>query len=390
MTIRDAPSNATWTMYFDGASNSRGRGVGIVLVSHRDEHITISIKLEFDYTNNMAEYEACIAGMEVALSLEVQDLDVYGESLLIICQTNEKCLTKEDRLIPYHTYLTGLMKSFHNISFTYISRLRNRFADALATLASMVDIPVGVKLCPLAIKRHVIPAHVHMVQIAARCPEGKPWYFDIKNLISGTGHPPKASLKEKRALEKLASRYVICRGDLYRRSFDGVQLLCVDEDRAVEILEDVHSGVCGPHMNGKMLARKILCLGYFFWGIDIIGKIFTKSSSGNKYILVAIDYFTKRIEAQSYALISSALVAKFIRANIICRYGVSHELISDNSSHFKKEVASLCEEFRIKRHKSSPYRPQTNGDVEAANKNIKTILQKMTRSYRDWSNTDAF
>ncbi|XP_077226387.1 uncharacterized protein LOC143859613 [Tasmannia lanceolata] len=87
MTIRAAPAplDTTWTMYFDGASNSRGRGIGIILVSPRNEHIPISIKLEFNCTNNMAEYKPCIAGLEAALSLVVQDLDVYGDSLLIIC-----------------------------------------------------------------------------------------------------------------------------------------------------------------------------------------------------------------------------------------------------------------------------------------------------------------
>ncbi|XP_077225209.1 uncharacterized protein LOC143858442 [Tasmannia lanceolata] len=134
MKIRDVLSLTTWTMYFDGASNLKGKGV------------------DFDCTNNVAEYEACITSLEAAQSLEIQDLDVYGDSLLIICQTNGKWLTKEDKLVPYHTYLTSLMKSFHNISFTYISRLRNRFVDALATLASMVDIPVRVKVHPLAIK----------------------------------------------------------------------------------------------------------------------------------------------------------------------------------------------------------------------------------------------
>ncbi|XP_077232421.1 uncharacterized protein LOC143869745 [Tasmannia lanceolata] len=216
----------------------------------------------------MAEYEACMGGLETALSLEVQDFNVYGDSLLIICQTNGKWLTKEDRLTPYHTYLTSLMKSFHNISFTYISKLRNKFADALATLASMIDIPVGVKVRPLAIKRNVIPAHVHTIEIAARCPDGKPWYFDINNLISGRGHPSEASSKEKRSLQKLTTRYVICRGGLYRKSFDGIQLLCVDEDRAAEILEDVHSSVCGPHMNGKMSSRKILRLGNFWTTLE--------------------------------------------------------------------------------------------------------------------------
>ncbi|XP_077222031.1 uncharacterized protein LOC143855864 [Tasmannia lanceolata] len=57
-----------------------------------------------------------------------------------------------------------------------------------------------------------------------------------------------------------------------------------------------------------------------------------------------------------------------------------------NGSHFKKEVAHLCEAFKIKHHKSSPYRPQTNGAVEAANKNVKVIITKMTETYKDWSN----
>ena len=121
------------------------------------------------------------------------------------------------------------------------------------------------------------------------------------------------------------------------------------------------------------------------WGIDIIGKISPKSSSGHEYILVAIDYFTKWVEAASYARLTAAKVAKFIRLHIICRYGVPHELISDRGVHFKGEVDTLIQEYGIQHHKLSAYRPQTNGAVEAANKNIKRILRKMVETSRDWS-----
>lgn len=120
------------------------------------------------------------------------------------------------------------------------------------------------------------------------------------------------------------------------------------------------------------------------WGIDIIGKVTPKASNGHEYILVAIDYFTKWEEAASYRTLTSAKVAKFIKENRICRYGVPHELISDLGSHFKKEVEQLCIRYQIQQHKSSPYRPQTNGAVEAAKKNIGQILRKMTDTYRDW------
>ena len=120
-------------------------------------------------------------------------------------------------------------------------------------------------------------------------------------------------------------------------------------------------------------------------GIDIIGKISPKSSSGHEYILVAIDYFTKWVEATSYAGLTAARVAKFIRSHIIYRYGVPHELISDRGAHFRGEVDTLVQEYGIQHHRSSAYKPQTNGAVEAINKNIKRILRKMVETSRDWS-----
>ena len=82
--------------------------------------------------------------------------------------------------------------------------------------------------------------------------------------------------------------------------------------------------------------------------------------------------------------VKSSHVVTFIHENIICRYGVPHELISDHGSHFKGEVLDLLQEYGIKHHKSSPYRPQTNGAVEAANNNVKNILRKMTGNCKDW------
>ncbi|RVW64689.1 Gag-Pol polyprotein [Vitis vinifera] len=101
--------------------------------------------------------------------------------------------------------------------------------------------------------------------------------------------------------------------------------------------------------------------------------------------LVAIDYFTKWVEAASYARLTSSGVASFIRSHIICRYGVPHELISDRGVHFRAEVDTLVQRYGIRHHRSSAYRPQTNGAVEAANKNIKRILRKMVETSRDWS-----
>ena len=83
------------------------------------------------------------------------------------------------------------------------------------------------------------------------------------------------------------------------------------------------------------------------WGIDIIEKISPKSYSGHEFILVSIDYFTKWVEVASYARLTSAKVASFIRSHIICRHGVPHELISDRGSHFRAEVDTLLQRYGV-------------------------------------------
>ena len=238
--------------------------------------------------------------------------------------------------------------------------------------------------------------------------------------------------KDKRALRQLATQFVICEGTLYRWSTDGIQLLCLDRASTDRVMREVHVGVCGPHIGGHMLARKIMRTEYFLltmetnccqfvqrclkcqihedlihvppselhvltspwpfsvWSIDIIGKISPKSSSGHEFILVAIDYFIKWVETASYARLTSSGVANFIKSHIICRYGVLHELISDREVHFTANVDTLLQRYGIQHHRSSTYRPQTNGAVETANKNIKRILRMMIKTSWDWSEKLSF
>ena len=215
---------------------------------------------------------------------------------------------------------------------------------------------------------------------------------------------------------------MICGETLYKRLINGMLLLCLDRASTDRVMREVHVRVCGPHMGGHMLMRKIRRLGYFWltmendccqfvqkclecqmhgdlihipssklhaltspwsfsvWGIGIIGKISPKSYNGHGFILVAIDYFTKWVAAASYAKLTSAIVANFIRSHIIYRYGVPHELISDKGAHFRVEVETLLQKYGIQHHKSSVYRLQTNETIDVANKNIERILRKMVET----------
>ncbi|PKI67203.1 hypothetical protein CRG98_012400 [Punica granatum] len=122
---------------------------------------------------------------------------------------------------------------------------------------------------------------------------------------------------------------------------------------------------------------------FSMWGMDVIGPINPKASNGHMFILVAIDYFTKWIEAVTLASVTAKAVARFLRRDVIARYGVPATIITDNAKNLNNKVIDeLCAQFKIRHRNSTPYRPQMNDAVEAANKNIKKIIEKMT-SCRD-------
>ena len=81
----ESPEKDGWKMYFDGASNALGHGVGAVLISPKRSHCPFTIKLSFDCINNVAEYEACVLGLQAAIEKKIKSLTMYGDSALVIC-----------------------------------------------------------------------------------------------------------------------------------------------------------------------------------------------------------------------------------------------------------------------------------------------------------------
>ncbi|XP_070024995.1 uncharacterized protein [Nicotiana sylvestris] len=127
------------------------------------------------------------------------------------------------------------------------------------------------------------------------------------------------------------------------------------------------------------------------WGIDVIGQIEPAASNGHMFILVAIDYFTKWVEAASYKAVTKKVVVDFIHDRIVYRFGILESIITDNSSNLNTDLMkAMCETFRIRHKNSTAYRPQMNGAIEAANKNIKKILRKMIEKHKQWHEKLSF
>ena len=121
------------------------------------------------------------------------------------------------------------------------------------------------------------------------------------------------------------------------------------------------------------------------WGIDFMGP-FPKSGTF-EYILVAVDYVSKWVEAIPTRTCDANVVIKFVQENIFSRFGFSRAIISDGGKHFcNKMFEKLMRKYGITHKVATPYHPQTSGQVETSNKKIKNILEKTVRpSRKDWA-----
>ncbi|CAM8991119.1 unnamed protein product [Rhodiola kirilowii] len=112
-----------------------------------------------------------------------------------------------------------------------------------------------------------------------------------------------------------------------------------------------------------------------------------QTSNGFVYILVAVDYVSKWVEAKATRCNDAKTIVEFLRTNIFCRYGVPKAIISDQGSHFCNRVmATTLRHYHVHHRTSTAYHPQTNGQAEISNREIKGILEKMVKPTRtDWS-----
>ncbi|XP_057758020.1 uncharacterized protein LOC130977036 [Arachis stenosperma] len=121
------------------------------------------------------------------------------------------------------------------------------------------------------------------------------------------------------------------------------------------------------------------------WGIDFMG--YFPTSYSNSYILVAVDYVSRWVEAIATATNDNKVVISFLRRNIFSRFGVSRAFISDGGSHYcNKQLEALLLRYGVKYKVATLYHPQTNGQAEISNRELKRILEKTVgSSAKDWS-----
>ncbi|GJR90170.1 reverse transcriptase domain-containing protein [Tanacetum coccineum] len=207
---------------------------------------------------------------------------------------------------------------------------------------------------------------------------------------------------------------------------DQVIRQCVFGQEAHDILMACHNGPTGRHHGANYTAKKVFDLGFYWptiyqdahdlvtrcdacqrqgkisqrdempqnaiqvceifdvWGIDFMGPF--PSSRGNKYILVAVDYLSKWVEAKALPTNDARVVCKFLKS-LFARFGTPRAIISDRGTHFcNDQFAKVMLKYGVTHRLSTAYHPQTSGQVEVSNRGLKRILERTVGENRaSWS-----
>ena len=223
--------------------------------------------------------------------------------------------------------------------------------------------------------------------------------------------------KEAAKIRVRSSRFTNHKGSLYKRGFFTPFLKCITGEDTEYVLREVHEGICGNHIRARTLAGKVLRQGYYWptilkdatdlvkrcricqehakisrlpsepltsvtspWpfqqcGLDILVPL-PIGKGQCKFIIVAVDYFTKWAEAEPLATITEQKIRNFVWRAIICRFSIPRALVSDNGKQFDNaKFRDFCAELGIKNYYSSPAHPQSNGQAEVTIRTLKAALK---------------
>ena len=239
-------------------------------------HYPFTARLNFDCTNNIAEYEACVMGLQAAIERNVKTLQVFSDSAVVIYQLNGEWQTHDAKLMQYGKLIAELKKEFNDISFRHLPREENQIADALATLSSMFKVNQESDVAPIQMSIYTTPVYCHSIE---KENDGLPWYYDILCYIKDQQYPKQATENDKRTIRRLAMGFVLDGKILYKRGHDQVLLRCVDTPEAKKILEEVHEGIYGMHANGHQMAKQIMRASYYWLTFESIKFMLTRYMS---------------------------------------------------------------------------------------------------------------
>uniref|UniRef100_A0A0E0EWP1 RNA-directed DNA polymerase n=1 Tax=Oryza meridionalis TaxID=40149 RepID=A0A0E0EWP1_9ORYZ len=398
-----------------------GARTGAVLISPRGEQLCYVLQLHFPASNNMAEYEALLHSLHVAIALGIHRVLAKGDSQLVVSQVMKDWNCSDDNMASYCQEVCKLEDKFDGLELSHTGREDNTKADMLARLGSRREsVPPDVFLEQLG-KPSIDKGKTAATQVLTISDDSRiPLLSFIKDgvLPSDRAHAEKIS--------RQAKCYSIVGGELYRRGTIGILMKCISHEEGRTLLTEIHSSICDNHAASKTLVGKAYRQGFFWstvvsnakevvrtcegchffacnanmpanelqtipiswpftaWGLDMVGH-FKKAPGGFMHLFVCVDKFTKWIEAKPVAKITTANAKEFIKG-VVYRFRVPNRIITDNGTQFTGFVfQEFYEELGIKICYASIAHPAGNGQVERANgmvlQGIKTRIFDRLKPY---------
>ncbi|GJX41511.1 reverse transcriptase domain-containing protein [Tanacetum coccineum] len=236
--------------------------------------------------------------------------------------------------------------------------------------------------------------------VTFRGDDNAPWFVDFANYHAGNFMIKGMSSQQKIKFFKDVKHYFWDDPFLFKICADQVIRRCMHGKEAFDILEACHNGPTGGHHGANLTAKKRqgkisqrdempqnsiqVCEIFYIWGIDFMGPF--PSSRGNKYILVAVDYLSKWVEAKALPTNEARVVCKFLKS-LFARFSASRAIISDRGTSFcNDQFATVMLKYGVTHRLSTAYHPQTSGQVEVSNHGLKRILERTIGENRaSWS-----
>ncbi|GJY59852.1 reverse transcriptase domain-containing protein [Tanacetum coccineum] len=293
---------------------------------------TYSLRFRFDTTNNKAEYEALIAGLRIVEQMGVKNLQANVDSQLVANQVNGTYVAKEADMIRYLEKVNILTSSFKAFSIRQVPRSENKKADALSKIASTSFTHLSKQVLVEELKEKSI-SEAEILEVVEK--EGDTRMTPIFEYLTKETLP--ADEKKERAVRRNSRRmHAGTRSVVAKALRIGYYWPTMHKDARALIKACQECQVHKPiPRNPQQKLTPITSPWLFYkWGIDIVGP-FPEGPGKVKFLIEAIDYFTKWIEAKPIATITSNQVKKFAWDNIVCRFGLPGEIISDNGKQFQ-------------------------------------------------------
>nr|GEV93926.1 reverse transcriptase domain-containing protein [Tanacetum cinerariifolium] len=249
-------------------------------------------------------------------------------------------------------------KGAENLAADHLSRLENRYENVLGPKEINETFPLET-----------------LSMVTFRGDSSTPWFADFANYHAGNFIVKGMTSEQKNKFFKDVKHYFWDDPFLFKICADKVIRWCVHGKEALDILEACHNRPTGAHHGANLTAKK---------GIDFMGPF--PSLRGNKYILVAVDYFSKWVKAKALPTNDARVVYKFLNS-LIARFGAPRAIISNRGTHFcNDQFAKVILKYGVTHRLSTAYHPQTSGKVEVSNRGLKRILERTIGENRaSWS-----